>query len=283
MPEMGLALGGGGVRGLVHIRVLAEFDRVGRRPCAIAGTSMGAIMGAMYASGMSAAEMEEHVREHVVMDDDRLSDILHKRRHLLKWAGAFVPELRGRGLVHADRLLEMVMGEVLDSSFEDLEVPLTVVATDYWTGEQVLFDTGPLKPAVKASMSVPGVFPPVERQGRVLVDGGIVNQVPFDLLADRCERVAAVDAGPAPRPGKSEPPGALDAVAGAFDIVQNRMLELKLERAGPDVLVRPRFKDIGLMDFSKVDDVFEQSAGEVARLGEYLQANLPEEGTAAQR
>ncbi|MFO7951182.1 MAG: patatin-like phospholipase family protein [Candidatus Fermentibacteraceae bacterium] len=275
MPGIGLALGGGGVRGLAHIRVLAEFDRAGIRPCALAGTSMGAIMGAMYASGMPAAEMEEHVREHVIMDDDRLSDILHKRRHLLKWAGAFIPEIRGRGLVHADRLLEMIMGEVLEGSFEDLEIPLTVVAADYWTGEQVLFDEGPLEPAVKASMSVPGVFPPVELEGRVLVDGGIVNQVPYDLLADSCQRVAAVDVGPAPRPGKSDLPGALDAIAGAFDIVQNRMLELKLERSGPDILVRPRFEDIGLMDFSKVDDVFEQSAGEVARLREYLQ-ELPD-------
>ena len=271
MPEIGLALGGGGVRGLAHIRVLAEFDRAGIRPCALAGTSMGAIMGAMYASGMSAAEMEEHVREHVIMDDDRLSDILHKRRHLLKWAGAFVPELRGRGLVHADRLLELVMGDVAERSFADLEMPLTVVTADYWTGEQVLFESGPLEPAVRASMSVPGVFPPVQLEGRVLVDGGIVNQVPYDLLADRCERVAAVDVGPAPRPGKTEPPGALDAIAGAFDIVQNRMLELKLKGAEPDILLRPRFEDIGLMDFSKVDEVFGQCADEVARLGEYLQ------------
>ncbi len=259
------------MRGLAHIRALAEFDRAGVRPAALAGTSMGAIMGAMYASGMSAAGMEEHVQEHVIMDDDRLSDILHKRRYLLKWAGAIVPEIRGRGLLHADRLLSMMMSDVLGYSFEDLDIPLQVVAADYWTGEQVLFDSGPLEPAVRASMSVPGVFPPVELEDRVLVDGGIVNQVPFDLLAGVCDRVVAVDVGPAPRPGKSDPPGALDAIAGAFDIVQNRMLEMKLRRVGPDLLIRPRFTDIGLLDFSKVDDVFEQCADEVARLRDYLQ------------
>lgn len=270
MPPIGLALGGGGVRGLAHVAVLKAMDAAGFPPGRIAGTSMGAIVGAMYAAGVSPAEMEARVLDHLITEGDRLPDILHKRRHLVRWIGALVPELRGRGLIHPDRLLEMLMGDILELGFEDLEVPLTVVACDYWSGEQVLFDSGPLAPAVKASMSMPGVFPAVEREGRVLVDGGLVNQVPYDLLREGCSPVVAVDVGPAPLPGRSEPPGMLDAIAGAFDIVQNGLLERRLAKSPPDVLVRTRFEDIGLLDFNRADDVLELSREPAARLAERL-------------
>lgn len=214
--------------------------------------------------------MRRRVLEHLITDGDRLLEILHKRRHLVRWVGALLPELRGRGLIHADRLLEMIMGDVLKLAFEDLEVPLTVVACDYWTGEQVLFDSGPLAPAVKASMSVPGVFPPVDREGRVLVDGGLVNQVPYDLLQGECRPVVAVDVGPAPLPGRSESPGMLDAIAGAFDIVQNGLLEMRLAESPPDVLVRPRFEEVGLLDFHRAEDVLELAREPAARLVELL-------------
>jgi NTE family protein len=258
--------------------VLQELDAAGIRPCRVAGTSMGAIIGSLYCSGMSGEDIEREVLDHLITDQDRLFDVLHKRKRLLRWIGALVPELRGRGLIRADGLLEMVMGEALELSFEDLELPLTVVATDYWTGEQVLFEEGPVRPAVRASMSVPGVFHPVELEGRVLVDGGVVNQVPYDVLRGSCDLVAAVDVGPAPLPGRTEVPGMLDAIAGAFDIVQNHLLEMKLEADGPDMLIRPRFEEVGLLDFSRAEEVLRLSRDAASGLRARLEERLAEGG-----
>jgi NTE family protein len=182
MKKIGLALGGGGVRGLAHISVLEVLDDLDYKPSIIAGTSMGAIIGALYASGMSGKDIRKLVKRHIISKDDKLRDVLDKRAHILEWTSAFAPGHARGGILKADKFYNHLFGEIGKTTFEELEIPLIVIATDYWTAEEVVFKTGELLPAVKASAAIPVVFAPVSIGERILVDGGVVNEVPYERL-----------------------------------------------------------------------------------------------------
>lgn len=167
-PKLGIALGGGSARGYAHIGVLSTLEKQGLAPDLLVGTSFGAIIGALYASGSSIAGM-------------RSDAAVMRRRHLL-------PQLADFGLHRAalfeGRRLERYLETLTEGRhFEDLSVPLVVVATDVDSGERVLLQSGPLARALRASVAMPGVFWPVEVDGRRLVDGGIGAPVPLDTLA----------------------------------------------------------------------------------------------------
>ena len=173
--SVGLALGGGGVRGLAHIPVLELLDELDLKPAVIVGTSIGGIIGALYASGRSGSDIRHLIEEHTIHPNDGLKGVLDKTGGILKWVTSLLPELHRGGLLNVDRLLGTLLNGISESTFLDLEIPLSVVATDYWNSSQVVFDRGPVMPAVRASMAVPGVFTPVLLDNMVLVDGGIVN------------------------------------------------------------------------------------------------------------
>ena len=183
--KIGLALGGGGVRGLAHIPILETLDDFGIKPSIIAGTSMGAIIGALYASGMSGKEIRERISRHLILKDDTWRDIIAKKSDLLKLVTAFSAEFPRGGFINTQGFFEYLFSEIKKRTFEELEVPLLVIAADYWTAEEIVFETDALLPALQASMAVPGVFAPVSIGGRVLVDGGVVNLVPYDHLLER--------------------------------------------------------------------------------------------------
>jgi NTE family protein len=258
--RIGVALGGGGVRGLAHVLALETIDAVGSRPAAVAGTSMGAIIGALYAAGHSGADIEAGVRRHLVSRDDGLKDVLAKRSDLLKWLRLVRIETGRGGLLSPDGFLAYLFDEIGVTTFEALKLPLRVVATDFWTGEQVVFDSGDLLTAVKASMAIPGVFAPVVKDGRVLVDGGVVNNVPYDILADMCERTIAVDVSPVRLPRDREIPNAIEAVVGMFDILADRVTGLKLAANPPSIYLRPPIERVQPLEFDKVERVFAQAA-----------------------
>jgi NTE family protein len=166
-PRIGIALGGGSARGYAHIGVLATLEQHGLAPDLVVGTSFGAVIGALYASGRTVGQMR---RDASVM----------RRRHLL-------PQLLDFGLHRAalfeGRKLERYLETLVDGrSFEDLDIPLVVVATDVDSGERVSLDSGPLSKALRASVAMPGVFWPVEVNGRRLVDGGIGAPIPLETL-----------------------------------------------------------------------------------------------------
>jgi NTE family protein len=168
-PRIGLALGGGSARGYAHIGVLATLEEHGLAPDLVVGTSFGAVIGALYASGRTVAQMRHDAS-------------VMRRRHLL-------PQLADFGLHRAalfeGRRLEQYLETLTEGRrFEDLAIPLVVVATDVDTGERVLLQSGPLARALRASVAMPGVFWPVEVEGRRLVDGGIGAPIPLDTLAD---------------------------------------------------------------------------------------------------
>ncbi len=264
MQKIGLALGGGGVRGLAHVPLLEALDDLGVRPARIAGTSIGAIVGAAYASGLSGREMRELCLRHIVTREDSLSDIIGKRAQLRIWLDAFGLE-RGRGgLVSADRMFGYLFEGLRVKRFEELEIPLRVVASDYWSAKEVVFEEGELLPALRASSAFPGVFAPAEVDGRVLVDGGMVNNVPYDLLDD-CDLVVAVDVAKSREPERHSKPGFIDAIVGAFDIMHEVEMARRLEKRSPDLYVHPKIGMIGAFDFTAVEDVFEQAAPAIER------------------
>jgi NTE family protein len=268
--KVGIALGGGGVRGLAHVCNLQVLDDLQMRPAIIAGTSMGAIVGALYASGMSAREIREVIERRLILKNDTWRDVIDKREDLLKWVSAFKPDFSGSGLINAQGILNSLLSEIKVDRFEDLEIPLLVVAADYWSAEEVIFEKGPLLPALQASMAVPGVFSPVSIEGRVLVDGGVVNLVPYDLLMGRAEFIIAVNVSRVRYAGEDEIPNALEAVLGTFDIMQTTMLADKLERLKPDIYVWPQIRDIRMLDFTKIEEVFAQATSAAEELKKQL-------------
>ena len=173
---VGLVLSGGGARGFAHIGVLQVLERRGVRVDAVAGTSMGAILGALHAAGRSADEIYELARA-------------------LSWRDVLDLSLQA-GLLKGDKL-QAFLAAHLPATFADLEIPLAVTTTDVETGEEHIVLDGPLADAVRASSSFPGAFEPVVIGGRTLADGGIVNNLPVaaaGLLG--CEYVVASDATP---------------------------------------------------------------------------------------
>lgn len=258
--RIGVALGGGGVRGLAHVLALETIDAAGIRPAAVAGTSMGAIVGALYAAGHSGADIRAGIRRHLVSRDDGLKEVLAKRADLLKWLKLVSIETGRGGLLRPDGFLAYLFDEIGVTTFEALKLPLRVVATDFWSGEEVVFDSGDLLTAVKASMAIPGVFAPVVRDGRVLVDGGVVNNVPYDTLAGLCERTIAVDVSPARRPRDGELPNAVDALVGMFDILADRVTALKMAASPPTLYLRPPIERVQPLEFEKIERVFAQAA-----------------------
>ncbi|MGS2722872.1 patatin-like phospholipase family protein [Porticoccus sp. GXU_MW_L64] len=260
MTKIGIALGGGGVRGLAHILALETLDECGIKPAAIAGTSMGAIVGALYASGLSGTDIHAGINRHIIRKGDDLKNILAKKSDLLKWLKLATPTLRRGGFLSADNALQYLLELIEVRTFEELKTPLRVVATDFWSGDTVTFDSGELLPALKASMAIPGVFPPVEIDRRVLVDGGIANNLPYDLLPPECDQTIAVDVAPTRVPQKKEAvPGLLDAVLGTFDILLENADRQRLKTTPPTIYLKPEITGVRTLDFDMIEEVFEQA------------------------
>jgi NTE family protein len=256
--RIGLALGGGGARGMVHLLVCEAFDELGIKPSLIAGTSIGAIVGAGYAAGFTGKEMRE-----------ASVAFFSKRREVLArlWKArplAFTDLLRGRSLTpqfDAPTILESFCPgfELLPESFEDLQIPLKIIACDFYAWCEVILETGALRPAIAASVAIPALFRPVNLDGRVLIDGGAANPLPFDLVA-HCDISIACDVagGPAETPGRA--PGLLECVVGAAQISMQSVIREKLKWHQPDMLLRPEINGVFILDFLKTQAILEMNA-----------------------
>jgi len=275
MKKIGLALGGGGAKGLAHIPMLEVFDEMGIRPHRMAGTSIGSIVGALYASGIRAAKIREGVDRMVITKGDSFRDALRKR-DVFKWLEFMDIEFGRGGIFKGDRFIRFLYDAMKVSTFEELEIPLRVAATDFWTSEPVILESGDLLPAVKASMGLPGVFTPVRIGDRVLIDGGGVNPVPYDILHD-CDLVVAIDVMGKMREHKTKVPNVVRAVLGAFDIMQNSIIAEKLKHDPPDIYIKPDVIGVDILDFYKANDIYEQSGPARRELRERLEAALQPE------
>jgi NTE family protein len=272
--SVGLALGAGGARGIAHVVVLETLDELGVRPALIAGAAIGAVAGAGQAAGMSGVELRAWLLE-------RTADRVGLMRGLVAARAPGLGDIFTRGgnpmLVDPERLARIFLPEVVPETFEELHIPLVTVATDFYTQTQHLSEAGPLRSALAASMAIPGLFRPVEIGGRVLIDGGMTNPLPFDLLAGRVETVIAVDVNGAPREGDrpgGRVPRPLDALVASFQIMAEAITLEKAARVPPDVLLRPAVSRFRVLDFLKAPAILEAAAPLRDQLKRALAARL---------
>ena len=254
-PRIGIALGGGGARGLAHIAMLEVLDDLGLKPAVIAGTSIGAIIGAAYASGIRAAELR-----HFTLD------ILSRRLNLLRevysariprgWGlGAFFQ--RRSAFVDAEALLRAVLPPQVKERFEDLEIPLSVIASDFYGLEPVVLSKGALLPAVAASMALPVLFEPVVLGGRTLVDGGLTNPLPYDILHGAADIIIAVNvAGVTVAVEEQARPTALESIFSASLLFERSIVREKLKVSQPDIFIDAGTGRFHVLDFLKAREIF---------------------------
>ena len=170
-----------------------------------------------------------------------------------------------------DGFLSALSEELGIATFEELQIPLLVVATDFWAREEVVFESGDLPMAVRASMSLPAIFAPVVHEGRVLMDGGSVNPIPYDLLLDRCDKVLAVDvSGEREAASAEQVPSASESIFNTFQIMSRSIVEQKLRIHEPDLLVRPPVVDVKVLEFSKANEIYQQTEACKQQVSEWL-------------
>jgi len=256
--KIGLALGGGGARGLAHVPMLEVLDDLGMRPHRIAGTSIGAVLGALYASGMSGRQIRDLIDRLTVSRDESWLGALFKE-DVAHWWRLIEMQLGHGGLVDTKGFAGFI-GDILGvAHFEGLGIPLKVVATDFWESRQVVFEAGDLLPALQATIAIPGLFSPVHHRGRVLVDGGLVNPVPYDLLFDECDLVIAIDVAGRRHPKSPDGPGYFETVFHAMQIMQASIVREKMAVRPPHVYIHPELNDIRVLDFNRVDEIYDQA------------------------
>ena len=255
--KVGLALGGGGAKGVAHIGVLQALEEARVKPDYIAGTSVGAMVAAMYAFNVNINTIANIARD-------------------LTLAQITTFKLNKTGFFTADPLKEILIEYLGEVNIEDATIPLSIVATDLTSGEEVIFTEGPLADAVCASASIPGVYIPMRINGRILVDGGIVQNVPIRplkamgagvIIASQLGGVRAYE----------EPKNVLDVMRNAFDIALSQRTKQEVKQA--DLLIAMDLRDFSIADNTqRYDELFaigyHTAAKELAKMAWYRKGNL---------
>lgn len=255
-PRIGLALGGGGAKGLAHIPMLSVLDEAKIRPHRIAGTSIGAIIGALYAAGLSGTKIRGLVEQFLIKDTAKELIPLPKS---LRWLDFVEPTLGRGGLLDSSDFIAY-LGEVLPAKrFRDLKTPLTVVTAELWSGQQVALDKGEILPALQASMALPGIFPPVQLKDRQLVDGGIANPLPFDLLMDDCDLVIAIDVSGSQYNDSKEGLSFIGVLFHSFHTMGQNLVMEKLKQQRPQIYLKPDIQNVRVLEFYKAKQIFAQA------------------------
>jgi NTE family protein len=253
LPSVAVAFGGGGARGLAHIHVIEVLDKLGIRPVMISGSSIGAIMGAGMAAGLTGHDM----REHVISTFGNRAEVMAR---LWKLRPQSLSEVMAGGLRPTQFNIEKVLRTFLPQlpdRFDQLKIPLAVTATDFYGQRCQALSSGDLYSAIGASAAIPGVFRPVRRDGVIYVDGGISDPVPFGLIAGKADITIAIDVvgGPDGEPGTI--PTSIDAMFGASQLMMQSIITTRLEHSRPDIFLRPPVSSYRVLDFLKVHQILE--------------------------
>lgn len=253
-PTVALALGGGGARGLAHILMLEALEEFGLKPVAIAGTSIGAIYGAAYAAGLPAKLLRAHTEETLGARFDFVRQLLSARAAPMQRVLNLIP--LPSALLDPVAVLDIVLPSRVPGHFSELATPLQIVATDFYAQEAMVLSSGPLKRAIAASMALPAVFQPVIVEGRPLVDGGLVNPLPFDLVAGKADITIAIDvAGAASEPEPGGHPSAYEVMVAASQILQRTIVHEKLRASRPDIYINVGGARFHVLEFYRVREI----------------------------
>ncbi|MXQ53245.1 patatin-like phospholipase family protein [Shimazuella alba] len=231
-PKVGIALSAGAARGFAHLGVLKVLQESKIPIDYIAGSSIGSFIGALYSNGLDL-EMVKHLAMHL------------KRKH---WVDVTLP---GLGFISGDKMQALTKLLTHHKNLEDLPIPLAVVTTDLLTGKKVVFQKGPIADAVRASISVPGVFQPVPYQDKLLVDGGVADRLPISVVRDMgADFIIAVDV--LSQSHEVQVNNIFDVINQAITIMERQILEQQELTA--DFLVSPEVGDIAPTAFHRVEE-----------------------------
>jgi NTE family protein len=261
MKKIGVALGAGGAKGLSHIAFLQALDELGVRPAVIAGTSIGAVIGGFYAAGVSGNRLSQLVKDigfrdlyKIVLDFSVLSQ-----------SAIFT----GKGVE------DFLSREIPVCTFEDTEIPLKVVATNFWDRRPVVFASGNLITAIRASMAMPAIFEPVILNDTVLIDGGAVNPLPYDLIREECDLTIAIDVSGEKTCARGNPvPNMVESILSTFQIMQASIVAAKKKLSPPDIYVKPALTNIRVLDFYRYKEILAGVQDEVQEFKETLRKLL---------
>jgi NTE family protein len=272
MKTFALALGGGGARGLAHIAVIEALDEMGVKPAAIAGTSIGALIGAAYAAGMRGRDIRRHV---ITFAHDRGET---GRRLIQTRVGKLADMLSGAvgraTQVDPEKFCAQFMPAKVPADFSALGIPLTVVTSDLHRRQELAFTAGPLTPALAGSIAIPGLFRPIAVDGHILVDGGATNPLPFDHLRGRADVIVAIDVFGVPPANRSDIPGAWEAVLSTLSVMGSTIIAAKLSQGMPDLLIRPNVAIFRTVDFFQASAILRAAEPAKAEVKEKLGALL---------
>jgi NTE family protein len=252
-PVIGLALGSGGARGFAHLGVIKVLKEEGINVDVIAGSSMGALVGCFYGAGL---------------DIDRLYKLAgaFKRKYYLDFT---VPKM---GFLAGKKVKELIRLFTHGKNLEDLDIPVRVVATDLKAGEKVVFSKGPIADAVRASISIPGIFIPEKLEDRLLVDGGVIDRVPVSVVEEMgADLIIAVDVSRVKT--SSDITSIFDVIMQSLDIMQMELVSNR--EIASDIMIRPHVEMYSSRAFTNIEDIIrigeEEARKQVPRIKEAIQ------------
>ena len=271
-PKIGLALGGGAARGIAHIPMLEVFDELGLKPAVIAGCSIGAVIGAAYACGMTAKEIREHV-------EATLSGRMNFARYVFSSRQTKLSQLLSlKSLLslhlEGEKLADLALPDHLVQNIEQTKIPLKIIATDYERMEEVVLQKGSIITAVGASIAIPGLIAAPRINGRVYVDGGVVNPVPFDHVRDGMDIVVAIDVTGKPRPIGQAPVSTIELAIGSLLIMFSQLAEQRRAINPPDIYIQPAVDSFGATDFFRAKEIMQSAELSKDRLKRAIEMRL---------
>jgi NTE family protein len=234
-PKIGLALGSGGARGFAHLGVIKVLQEEGIPIDMIAGSSMGALVASFYAAGIDLNQLY------------RLSTAF-RRKYYLDFT---VPKM---GFIAGNRVKELVRIFTHNKNIEQLTIPVAIVATDLMSGEKVVFKSGSVADAVRASIAIPGIFVPAKMNGRILVDGGVADRVPVSVVKDMgADIVIAVDVSQVKR--DEEITSIFDVIMQSIDIMQKELVSYR--EIASDIMIRPQVQVYSSKSFTNIEEIIQ--------------------------
>ncbi len=257
MPRIGLALGGGAARGIAHIPMLEAFDEMGIKPSVIVGCSMGALIGAAYACGIPASELRERAQRLLSNRLDAMKYVFSTRQskitELLSLKGLSTMHLQG------EKLVGLALPDELPANIEDAAIPLRIIATDFEQLEERVFTSGPMVQAIAASIAIPGIITAPLIEGRIHVDGGVTNPVPFNHARDGADIVVAIDVTGRPRMTPGRHPTNIELAVGSLLIMFGKIAELRRAQGEPEIYIKPGIESFGTGDFFRAREIMDAS------------------------
>ncbi len=265
MKKIGVALGSGGARGLSQITMLEVFEELGIKPHIISGSSIGAVIGTAYASGMTTTEIKNSISEILLRQKSKSMD-LFRGFDVAKLWNLVDLSVRSSGIIKGEKFVDFFSSKIKVDKFDELTIKMRVVATEYYRKQQKIFDTGDIISAVKASYSLPMLFAPVKIKNSLYLDGGMVNPLPYDIISNECDIVVGIDASPKIINNSKNAPSGIDTLFSSFQIMQASILNEKLKISAPDILIRTDITDVRLFEFNKAEMIWEQAKNQKEEL-----------------